>query len=414
MGPKGISMLTTASNATANTAIRYLKTNASEASESLAKLSSGSRIVKASDDAASLAVGTKIKADVTTLKVAQSNASQATSLLQVADGGMARIGDMLQRMKALSTQSTSGAVSNNERAFIDQEFQALKTQIDEIADNTKFNGQALLNGSAGKSLGEVTDLDQNGTADDAGTGIADLAAKGVTLSLSGDAAAGDWSLSYVAGTGLDDGNAGTTENGVATGRGVFTLTNKGATSGAGDNTIYKVEVDATKGLVIDGTVDFAAAGVSVNLKNFDDATDVAAASFTVVGSGTLSFQVGVTSSETIAVNISDVNVAALGINGTDTKTLAGAQAAGNALDGAISNLNTARANNGSMMSRFEFASANLATQVENLDAARSTLMDVDVADEMTKFSASNVLQQAATSMLAQANQMPQGLLRLLG
>ena len=113
-------MLTTASNASANTAIRYLKTNAANASNAMGKLSSGSRIVKASDDAASLAVGTKIKADVTTLKMAQTNSSHAQSLLQVADGGMARIGDMLQRMKALATQANSGSVSNAERGFIAQ------------------------------------------------------------------------------------------------------------------------------------------------------------------------------------------------------------------------------------------------------------------------------------------------------
>jgi flagellin len=285
---------------------------------------------------------------------------------------------MLQRMKALATQATSGSVSNNERGFIDQEYQALSTQIDSIADNTKFNGQALLNGSAGKTIGETG----------AGTGVADLAAAGVTVSLSGDAAAADWTLEYTAASGT------------------FTLTD------TTNSRAYTAQVD-TSGVVIDGNVDFKAAGVNVNLKNFDDSADVASSAFTVAGSGTLSFQVGVTSSETIAVNISDVNVAALGISGTDTKTLTGAQGASDALDTAISNLNTARANTGSLMSRFEYASANLATQVENLDAARSTLMDVDVADEMTKFSASNVLQQAATAMLAQANQMPQGLLRLL-
>ena len=107
--------LTATTNTTANTAIRYLRQNDAAASSSLAKLSSGSRIVKSSDDAASLAVGTKIKADVTALKQAAVNASQASSLLQVADGGMSRISDILQRMKALATQSQSGSVTDAER-----------------------------------------------------------------------------------------------------------------------------------------------------------------------------------------------------------------------------------------------------------------------------------------------------------
>ncbi len=370
-------MLTTASNSTANAAIRYLKTNNAEASNSLAKLSSGSRIVKASDDAASLAVGTKIKADVTTLKMAQTNASNATSLLQVADGGMARISDMLQRMKALATQATSGSVSDNERSFINQEYQALNTQIDAVADNTKFNGQTLLNGGSSKGITV------------AGASATTFANRGVSLNLSGNAAAGaGWTLGY------DQASA------------TFTLTDT-----VGSKT-YTAEI-ANSDLVVDGSVNFAAAGVTVNLTNFDDATDMAATAFDVAGSNTLEFQVGVTSSEKIAVNISDVNAAVLGTTGTDVTTSANAQTAGTALDTAISRMNTARANTGSLMSRFEFVGANLSTQVENLDAARSTLMDVDVADEMSKFSAANVLQQAATAMLSQANQMPQGLLRLL-
>ncbi len=113
--------LTGTTNTSANTAIRYLTQNTMMASSSLAKLSSGSRIVKASDDAASLAVGTKIKADVTALKQAAVNTAQASSLLQVADGGMARISDILQRMKALATQSSSGQLTDTERGYLNQE-----------------------------------------------------------------------------------------------------------------------------------------------------------------------------------------------------------------------------------------------------------------------------------------------------
>ena len=109
--------LTGTTNTAANTALRYLSTNSSNASSSLAKLSSGSRIVKASDDAASLAVGTKIKADVAALKQAAVNAAQASSLLQVADGGMSRIADILQRMKALAVQAAVG-LGDRQRALL--------------------------------------------------------------------------------------------------------------------------------------------------------------------------------------------------------------------------------------------------------------------------------------------------------
>jgi flagellin-like hook-associated protein FlgL len=92
---------------------------------------------------------------VTALKQAAVNAGQATSLLQVADGGMSRIGDILQRMKALAVQAQSGSVTNSERSFLDQEYQGLLTQVTDIADQTKFNGSVLLAGGAGKSVGSV-------------------------------------------------------------------------------------------------------------------------------------------------------------------------------------------------------------------------------------------------------------------
>ena len=150
--------LTGTTNTAANTALRYLAINNSSASSSLAKLSSGSRIVKASDDAASLAIGTKLKADVTALKQAAVNAGQATSLLQVADGGLARIGDILQRMKALAVQAQSGSVTDNERTFLNQEYQGLATQVTDIASQTKFNGSVLLSGGAGKTVAPAAGL----------------------------------------------------------------------------------------------------------------------------------------------------------------------------------------------------------------------------------------------------------------
>jgi flagellin len=365
--------ITGTTNTAANTALRYLSINNMNASSSLAKLSSGSRIVKASDDAASLAIGTKLKADVTALKQAAVNAGQASSLLQVADGGMSRIGDILQRMKALAVQAQSGSVTNSERSFLDQEYQGLLTQVTDIAGQTKFNGSALLAGGAGKSVGSVG---------------ANITAAGITVELSGNAAAGTLTLAY---DGTD----------------TFTLTD-----GNGDD--HSVQIAVPSSPVVDGTIEFANAGITLKLNNFDHATAISASNtFAVSGSGTLSFQVGLSSTDTIAVNLTDVDATALGVNGSSITTAANATSASNALDTAISTVNSGRASVGAVMSRFEFVSANLATSIENLDAARSTLMDVDMAAEMSKFSSAQVLMQASVAMLAQANQMPQNLLRLL-
>jgi flagellin len=261
-----------ATNTAANTAVRYLGVNSSQASSSLAKLSSGSRIVKSSDDAAGLAIGTKLRADSTALKAASVNASHASSLLQVADGGMSQISDMLNRMKSLTVQAANDTLSADEWSYIDAEYQALNTQIANTITQTTFNGQALLDGT-------------------------------------------------------------------------FT-----------------------------GKV----------------------------------FQTGVAAADTIAVDISDVSVAAGTISDAAT-----AATEGGVIDAAIVVVNTARAEVGSMMSQFEFAGANAQVSMENIDAAKSVLMDVDVAAEMANFSSKQVLSQAATAMLAQANQMPQNLLRLM-
>ncbi len=136
-----------ATNTSANTALIYLNNNSRAMDKSLAKLSSGSRIVRASDDAAGLAVGSSLKADITTLKQGAINAVQARSVLQTADGALARVGDILQRMKSLTAQAVSGSVDATSRGFIDQEYDALKAEAIAIGTNTSFNGTALLTGN---------------------------------------------------------------------------------------------------------------------------------------------------------------------------------------------------------------------------------------------------------------------------
>ncbi|MFZ1426852.1 MAG: flagellin, partial [Geminicoccaceae bacterium] len=263
--------LSIATNTSAATAHRYLKTNDMEASRSLAKLSSGSRIVRASDDAASLAVGTKLKADVNALRQAQVNASHGASVLQVADGALQQVSDILTRMKALATQAVSGSISDTERSYLDSEFTQLEAQLDDIATQTKFNSDPLLDGTY--------------TSD------------------------------------------------------------------------FAVGTDATNDVI------------------------------------------------TVAIGL-DVTAATL-VTANSVDTLANAQAAALDIDTAIDSLLSTRSTLGAQMSRFDFVSANLATSVENVDAARSTLMDVDVAAEMANYSSRQVVMQASVAMLAQANQMPQ-------
>ena len=389
-------VLTATTNTSANTALRYLSQNTMAASSSLGKLSSGSRIVKASDDAASLAVGTRLKADVTALRQAANNTAQGQSLLQVADGGMAKVADILQRMKALSVQSQSGTLTNNERQFLNQEYTQLNTQIGDIASQTKFNGAQLLNGSSGKTL-TVSTSGAFAKFDNAGALNTNF--RGITLNLNGASTAAA-TFAYVGG------DSATATHATDATIGTFTLTYGNVTD------TIQMEF-ATDQRVVDGQLNFKNAGISISLSNFDFSAALTAESYTVAGSGDLTFQVGASSSDTVVVNVDDVTTATLGTAGTDISTSAGAVTAGDAIDGAIAKVNGSRAELGAVMSRFEFSAANLATTIENLDAARSTLMDVDMAEEMTRFTSNNVLTQASVSMLAQANQMPQTMLQLL-
>lgn len=145
-------------NTAANSAVRYLNINSAQESSSLAKLSSGSRITSASDDAAGLAISTRISSDITTLQQAATNASQATAILQTADGGASNISDILARMKSLASESASGTVTNSSRTYINSEFSQLIDQIDSISSGTRYSGQSLLDGTSAFSGSGVSVL----------------------------------------------------------------------------------------------------------------------------------------------------------------------------------------------------------------------------------------------------------------
>ena len=395
-------------NTAANTALRYLQANSGAASSSVAKLSSGSRIVKASDDAASLTVGTKLKADVAALKQAQVNTSQATSLLQVADGGMARIADILQRMKQLAVQASSGSLTNTERAYLNEEFTQLRDQVTDVANQTKFNGQALLNGS----LATTVSFTEGGNSP--AWDFSAAKARGISVRVIGNVG-GVWNSSteaYEAKFQISFTQA------AGKSFGTFTLQEQG---GLERTFSVSVETGDSGTVVLDRTISFEDAGIELVLSNFVALAAGAAQNlpagtdtqFVVTQGETLDFQVGTLSSETISVQLSKLDAEGLGIDGSAIDTATAAVAASDALDAAIQTVNEARASVGALMSRFESAAANLATGIENIEAARSTLMDVDVAAEMAKFTSAQVLMQANVAMLAQANQMPQNLLRLL-
>jgi flagellin len=272
--------LNVVSNYAANVAQRYLQRADAEASRSVAKLAAGTRVLSAADDAASLAIGLSLKADVVSLKQAAVNVGQASSVIQIAEGAMSTVTDILLRMKTLAVQSSSDQLASTQRAMLNSEFTELLSEVDRVAAVTNFDGQSLTTGS--------------------------LSATGLKFQV---------------------GHANT----------------------ANDSIEVKI------------------AGI--------DTTDLSMAS-------------------KVVSSYSDATTALAAINT------------------AIDTIATSRAKLGASQNRLEFAAANVATQMENAEAARSTLMDLDVAAEMSTFTSNQILQQAGVSMLAQANQMPQNLLRL--
>jgi flagellin len=378
--------LNVVSNYAANVAHRNLAKTDMEASASLAKLSIGKRVVSARDDAASMAVGSRMNAEVQGLKQAGVNAGQANSMLQIADGAMGTVSDILTRMKVLAIQASSQNLGDTERGFLDVEFQALKSEINRISQDTDFNGLQLLGGDVA-----VTQSANLGTAN----GVAGLSAQGIDTTAT---------TSTIAYDGTD----------------TFTIT-FGTNSYTG--TISADVLDTNGALTRPTTIQLTSTtgdgSFSIALNTAFNATGaVAAENFTATGTGSLNLGfklgTGTESYDSLNFTLNAVSLTGLGMTGTESiDTADNAENAMEAINVAIDNLNSFRANVGAAQNRLQFASDNLSIASENAEAARSTLLDLDLAAEMTNFTSKQVLLQSGVAMLAQANQLPQNLLRLL-
>lgn len=384
-------------NIAANSAVRYLNVNSADQTSSLSKLASGSRISQASDDAAGLAISTRITSDVTTLTQAATNASHGISVLQTADGGAANISDILQRMKALASQSASGTVTDNERTYIDAEFSQLTEEINGISESTRYNGQSLLDGSSAFANG-VSVMVGSDASDTITVSIAKLTAEALGITAAEDEAAAD----LVGGTTSFDASAGDVSfkvNGTT-----VTLADDGGTNSDG---IYSADDIAD-------AINAALGSTSTVTASVDSTTGALTLSNSATGSSS-----SISLTDFTGLSASDLGfdtTSSVGRNKGDTLSVAkqdGASAALEALDKAINTVSKARADIGATESRFAFRSESIATSIENLSAANSAIEDVDVASESAKLASAKVKTQAAVAAASQASQMPQDLLKLL-
>jgi flagellin len=347
--------------------------------KSMEKLSSGFRINQASDDAAGLGISNKLRNDIRSLQQANRNAEQANSMLQVAEGATSTIANVLDRMKELAAQSASSNSGN--RTTLQDEFNTLRTEIDRIVTTTSYQGTKLINGT----MGTYYDAAAGGTTLDTNTMI-----QASTIKAAG-AAASTYTLAKVDGTHLK-------------------LT----------DTAGNVEVKTVVGAGVEN-VNFARFGISFTTDaTFTLAGALAAGSDVVVATGANAGQFLVSSSgdyaNTDLVNLSvaiNLGSTALGIGASDLSSQGGAQTALAAIDTAVGNVNSALATIGATQNRIGFATDSVKATLQNYTAAESTIRDVDMAEEMTRFSKNQILSQAGTAMLAQANQAGQGVLQLL-
>jgi flagellin len=350
--------------------------------KSLARLSSGYRINSAKDDAAGLAVSQQFRANIASYKVASRNVTEANAMLQVAEGGMSTIADVLTRLKELATQSASANTSNTDRIKINKEGNDLLAEIDRTANSTKYGTTSLINGTFGVG-------DTNAAANLAdGLQSASGMLNGVTYTIASAA------------------NGGTAANADIS----ISATINGQTTAQLLSNVVLPTAGTTKELSFDGL------GLKLNLNSSVGVATLNANTIVGDASTSASFQVGTTNTaniDRIAVGTGNATVAGLSLAVDRLDDAAEAQTFMVTIDAAISTLSTARGNIGAGQNRLSYAAATLSTTIENTTAAESVIRDVDMAQEMTSFTKNQILVQAGTAMLAQANSAPQQILSLL-
>ena len=467
-------MISVNTNVSSLNAQRNLSQSGSDLATSMERLSSGMRINSAKDDAAGLQISNRLTSQVNGLAVAQRNANDGISMAQTAEGAMNESTNILQRMRELALQSANGSNSDDDRNALQKEVSALQTELTRIADTTSFGGKQLLDGSFGTTkfqvgsnanetismtLGNVaSDAIGNEAVKGAGTvfGAGDVTDLATLLSTgSGDtlkAVGFDKAVTVTSGDGANDvagkiNEAGwgvkaeavveTTLSGLGTAS-VGTLNigddisfdlaafngdadklaeelNKVGVEASNDNGTISIKATGVNGIEVTGGT---LAGTVTLGTNPTDATnaEVSVASELKLSSGEAFNISGTAVDEILGGGLLATGGASTlsKISDVDITTADDAQDAIAAIDGAISAIDSQRADIGAIQNRFGHTISNLANISENVSASRSRIQDTDFATETAEMTKNQILQQAGTSILSQANQLPQTALSLLG
>ena len=402
-------------NVAASITANALTKNERAMSQAMERLSTGQRINNAGDDAAGLAISSRMTSQINGLNMAVRNANDAISMVTTEDGALVEVTNMLQRMRELAVQAASGTYSSTDRTALDTEFAALASEIQRIGSNVEFNGTKILDGSgvsgaqsfqvganASQTIGHTFAVAKTAAVDSgndvtvdatqaAGVGQAQIST--MQFNTTPAAVAGDTmtflidSVAYSAEVLSVDG-----DDDIAT----FKFHGSTTTIGESSNS-HVVATSSTVGnitatMTTDHNIIFTGA---TNNTSFTLAKATAFSDGTGATGGTLSRGL------------------VAGVMYSDISTVKGANSALATVDHAIEKINSARATSGSIINRLEYASDNLANVSQNTSASRSRVLDADYASETTELARSQIIQQAATAMLAQANQQAQSVLALL-
>lgn len=394
---------------------RQLSINNEGTARSLERLSSGLRINRAGDDAAGLAISEKMRGQVRGLHQASRNAQDGISLIQTAEGALNETHSILQRMRELVVQSANDTNTTEDRRNIQDEMNQLNREIDRIAGTTQFNTKNLIDGSMGVGVGTaVANINTNAALNTATVGTTVLTAvtdrAGNSLGIAvGDVITTTWVRNGVTGTGSHTVIA---TSDVATL--VGTITGTAATYTADGVALASSVVGfggATHGVTV--TVRTSAgverASATNALSSFAETTQAR----NLRADGQATFHIGSNTGQTMSLSIENMTATAIGVQGLQVMNQGQANVAVRVIDGAMQRVSAERSLLGSVQNRLEHTINNLGTSAENLNAAESRIRDVDMAREMMEFTKNNILSQAAQAMLAQANQLPQGVLQLL-
>lgn len=355
---------------------RALKTNESRLSASTEKLSSGYKINHAKDDAAGLAISKKMRMQIRGLDQAGDNADNGISVCETADGALAEIEDMIQRMNELAIKSANGTHTTADRTAINLEVKQLRDEITRISGQTDFNGATLLDGS----------FDLRGYTNKLGVSVADysdeLPVGKYTLDLS------NMTAPKLLPVDVAEGGANFCSD--ANGKPII--------SEERDKIIFT----DSKGK--DLVIELDAAKMSGDLSNIE---------VDITGIGAFTVQVGSNEGQILDMRLPEVSLSSLGIEHIDLETEQGARESIQYIEGAIDKVSLIRSKIGAYQNRLEHTASSLDVTSENMTSAVSRIIDLDMSEEMVNYTTYQVLVQAGTSMLTQANSQPERALQLL-